>query len=88
MICPQLKSANAVGIQIADLSVSSFWIVLIQYNNAIKEANHNLYAIKIISKYFTIEEKMTLLTFYLPIQIWVPSIQYILITTSLVLVMN
>ena len=33
-----------------------------QYTSAIKEANHNLYAIKIISKYFTNEEKITLLT--------------------------
>ena len=33
-----------------------------QYVHAIKEANHNLYAIKIISKYFSNEEKKTLLT--------------------------
>ena len=33
-----------------------------QYNQAIKEANHNLYAIKIIAKYFSMEEKRTLLT--------------------------
>ena len=33
-----------------------------QYNHAIKEANHNLYAIKITAKYFTSEEKKTLLT--------------------------
>ena len=33
-----------------------------QYNNAIKDANHNLYAIKIVSKYFSSEEKQTLLT--------------------------
>ena len=33
-----------------------------QYNKAIKEANYNLCAIKMISKYFTKEEKMTLLT--------------------------
>ena len=34
----------------------------LQYNKAVKEANQNLYAIKIISKYFTKEENMTLLT--------------------------
>ena len=33
-----------------------------QYNHAIKEANHNLYAIRIISKYFSEEENKTLLT--------------------------
>ena len=32
-----------------------------QYNTAIKEANHNLFAIKIISKYFTKEERLTYL---------------------------
>ena len=34
----------------------------LQYNKAVKEANQNLYAIKIISKYCTKEENMTLLT--------------------------
>ena len=33
-----------------------------QYDHAIKEANHNLYAIKVIAKYFSKEEKRTLLT--------------------------
>ena len=34
----------------------------LQYTQAIKDANHNLYAIKIISKYFSKEENKTLLT--------------------------
>ena len=34
----------------------------LQYNHSIREANHNLYAIKIIGKYFTKEENKTLLT--------------------------
>ena len=33
-----------------------------QYDQAIKSANHNLHAIRIISKYFNAEEKKTLLT--------------------------
>ena len=34
----------------------------LQHDHAIKEANQNLFAIKVISKYFTQEEKKTLLT--------------------------
>ena len=55
-----IKTSNQITILGIIFDSNLTWDL--QYNNAIKEANHNLYAIKIISKYFTKEEKMTLLT--------------------------
>ena len=56
----EIKSSNQITILGLVFDSNLTWDL--QYNKAIKEANQNLYAIKIISKYFTKEERITLLT--------------------------
>ena len=56
----EIKMSNQITILGIIFDSNLTWDL--QYNNSIKEANHNLYAIKIIANYLTKEEKMTLLT--------------------------
>ena len=56
----EIKSSNQINILGMIFDSNLKWEQ--QYDQAIKSVNHNLYAIKIISKYFNPEEKKTLLT--------------------------
>ena len=56
----KIESSNQINILGIIFDSNTKWEQ--QYDNAVKEANQNLYAIRIIAKYLNAEEKKTLLT--------------------------